>query len=288
MDVRLMRYFLAIAQEGNLTKAANRLHISQPSLSKQMKELEEELGRTLFMRGNRNITLTDDGMYFRKRAQEIVDLTDKLLVDLDMEDMDVAGDIHIGCAETTEMDCLAAIMKEMKEEYPQVMFHIHSGNAVDIQERIEKGLYDMGLFVGLPKSTRMEMYPLHESIEWGVVMPRDDELASRPYITKEDLKGKPLIVSEQALINGELGEWVEDKRQVCATYNLFFNAGFMVSRGMGYALTIEGIYGAHENLVFIPLEPSFRLPLFLGWKKYQAFSKASLKFIELVKRCHEN
>ena len=122
----------------------------------------------------------------------------------------------------------------------------------------------------------------------GVVMPRDDELASRPYITKEDLKGKPLIVSEQALINGELGEWVEDKRQVCATYNLFFNAGFMVSRGMGYALTIEGIYGAHENLVFIPLEPSFRLPLFLGWKKYQAFSKASLKFIELVKRCHEN
>ncbi len=127
--------FLAIAQEGNLTKAANRLHISQPSLSKQMKELEEELGRTLFMRGNRNITLTDDGMYFRKRAQEIVDLTDKLLVDLDMEDMDVAGDIHIGCAETTEMDCLAAIMKEMKEEYPQVMFHIHSGNAVDIQER---------------------------------------------------------------------------------------------------------------------------------------------------------
>ncbi|TGY66878.1 LysR family transcriptional regulator [Dubosiella muris] len=286
MDIRVMRYFLAIAQEENLTKAANLIHISQPSLSKQMKELEMELGKTLFIRGNRKITLTEDGMYFRKRAQEIVDLTDKMLVDLEVQDYDLKGDIHIGCGETTGMKELIATMKKVHDEYPDIHFHIHSGNGLDIRESVEKGLYDFGLFVGKLDFSKMETYPLRYKNIWGLICRKDDPLASLPYITKEQVCELPLITSRQGMREQILHDWLGKEKKdlnIVATYNLFYNAGFMVEQKLGYALSIDGLQQSHEDLVFIPFEPKLEAPLFLVWKKYQAFSKAAQKFLEAFK-----
>lgn len=284
MDIRVMRYFLAIAQEENLTKAANMIHISQPSLSRQMKELEEELGKVLFIRGNRKITLTEDGMYFRKRAQEIVNLTDKLLVDLDMDEYDLSGDIHIGCGETTGMAVITEAIAQMHEKYPDVCFHTHSGNAFDIQEQIEKGLLDLGLFVGENDFSKFEVLKLKQTNQWGLVCKKEDPLAQKEFVRKEDIMDLPLIVSRQALNkNDALIQWLGQDPKIVATYNLFYNAGFLVEQKIGYALTIDGLCESHKDLVFVPLEPRLDVDLYVAWKKYQALSKAVVKFIDFLR-----
>ena len=238
MELRTLRYFLAVAQARTISAAAEALHVTQPTLSRQMQELEEELGKTLFLRGKRSITLTEEGTFFRKRAQEVISLLAKTTAELRAPEALLSGDIHIGGGETDAMRLIARAARRMRQDHPQVTFHIFSGNAEDVMEKIDRDLVDFGLFIEPVDLSGYEFFRLPVKDRWGVLMRKDAPLAARPSVAPADLRGLPLLVSRQNMVNNEVAGWLgaaHDALQVVATYNLLYSASIMVEEGMGYA-----------------------------------------------------
>lgn len=291
IETRLLQYFLAVAEEQSITKAAEYLHISQPTLSKQMMDLEENLGKQLLVRGRKKITLTEDGLYLRGRAQEIISLMDKTESAFRENEQSISGDVTIGCGEYRTTFSIMQIIRAIQEEYPDIRFHFFSSNADTIIERLDKGILDMG-FLLEPEITPRYDYqklPLHES--WGILMRKDSPLAAKKEITVAELTGLPLIMPSQTSNSGRIKTYFADTRvdpHVVCTYNLIYNAGLMVEAGIGYALCIDELInteGSHP-LTFRPLSPGLTSDVYLFTKKYQVFSKAAKLFLHRLESVH--
>lgn len=283
MEIRVLQYFLAVAREQSISGAAEFLHLSQPTLSRQLKDMEEELGKQLFIRGNRRIMLTEEGIILRKRAEEIVDLVKKTENEIMVSDDTIAGDIYIGTGETDGIRLIAQIARNLQNDFPGIHFHFSSADAIDVTERLDKGLLDFGIMIGSVDYTKYEYLKLPAIDTWGVLMRRDSPLADKESISPEDLKDKPLMVSRQA-INKEIADWLKhkiDNFNFVSTYNLVYSASLMVDEGLGYALCFDKIINTTgTNLCFKPLTPKLEVGIQIAWKKYQVFSKASQKFLE--------
>ena len=289
MELRVLRYFLAVAREQNITAAAETLHVTQPTLSKQLMELENELGKKLFIRGNRKITLTEDGMFLRKRAQEIIELTDKTEAAFNGGPETISGEIFIGGGETEAIRYIGRALHRMRSLYPDVRFSLFSGNGEDVSERLDKGLLDFGLFVGMTNLKKYDYLQLPYYHKWGVLMRKDDPLAQLEAISPENLQKIPIICSRQALIQNELSGWLGkpfESLDIIGTYNLIYNASIMTEEGLGYALCIDKLLELSENssLCFRPFEPAIKAELFIACKKYQIFSSAAKKMLEILQQ----
>lgn len=285
MEFRVLQYFLAVAREESISGAAEFLHLSQPTLSRQLKDLEQELGKQLFIRGNRKIILTEEGMLLRKRAEEITELVKKAENEISSSDDMLAGDITVGAGETDGNRFLAKAALSLQQEYPLVHFHIISGDRVTVTEALDKGLIDFGLIFGNVDTKKYDSIKVPYKDIWGVFMRRDAPLASKKTITAEDLMGKRLILSRQAFNNSEFRDFfhcTEDKLNIVATYNLLFNGSLMADEGMGYVLGLDKLLNVSgdSNLCFRPLEPRVEASMSIIWKKYQVFSKAAQKFLQ--------
>ena len=288
MELRVLQYFLAVAREQSISRAAESLHLSQPTLSTQLKHLEEELGKTLMIRGtkgSRKIVLTEEGMILRKRAEEILDLVRKTENEITLSDDSVVGDVYIGAGETDMIRLVARTAQAMNEEYPDIHYHISSGNTAFVMEQLDKGLIDFGILYDSVDLSKYDSVKIPESDVWGVLMRRDAPLASKEVITPEDLWDKPLILSQQENQKSELAVWMRhdlSKLNVVATYNLIFNGSLFVDEGMGYAVCFDKLINVSgdSTLCFRPLSPELKAAPYLVWKKYQLFSKASEKFME--------
>lgn len=290
MDIRVLRYFLTVAREESFSRAAEALYLSQPTLSRQIKDMEEELGVTLFIRTNRNVILTKEGMRLRKRAQEIVDLMDKTKDEfLDLEE-EISGDVYIGGGETHVMREIARIAIAVRKEHPGIRYHLFSGNADDVTERLDKGLLDFGVVIEPADIHKYDFLKIPGKDTWGLVMPETHPLCKLDAISPADLEGLPLLTSRQSMVSGGLSSWLGkniDRLNVVATYNLVFNAALMVEQGMGCALTLDHLVDAMANtgLCFRPLAPKLEVGLSLVWKKYQIFSPAADAFLRRVQDC---
>lgn len=286
MELRVLQYFLAVAREQSISGAAEFLHLSQPTLSRQIKDMEKELGKQLLIRGNRRITLTEEGMILCKRAEEIMELVKKTESEITLSDESIAGDIYIGAGESNSVGYIAKVANALRRKYPLVHFHIESGDAQTVYEQLDKGLIDFGLLFGNIDLTKYNSISLPTKDTWGVLMPKDSELAKKDVITPNDLIKEPLIVSRQGITRGELQNWFklpEEKLNVVATYNLLYNASLLVEEGVGYALCLDKIINTSNcNLCFKPLYPKLEVSMSIVWKKHQVFSKASNKFLDLI------
>ena len=284
MEFRVLQYFLAVTREQSISGAAEALHLSQPTLSRQLKDMEEELGKQLFIRSNRKITLTEEGMILRKRAEEITELVKKAQDEISLSDENVAGDISIGAGETDGVRYLAKGARDLQKDYPLVHFHIVSGDKTTVLEDLDKGLIDFALLFGEIDSSRYDCLKLPCADAFGVLMRRDDPLAEKDIIMPEDLWDKPLIVSRQSLRDSNLSTllgYEAEKLNIVATYNLLFNGSLMVDEGMGYAICFDKIINTSggSNLCFKPLSQCIEIKMSLAWKKYQVFTKAAEKFL---------
>lgn len=293
MDIRVLRYFLAVTREGTISGAADSLHVTQPTLSRQLMELEEELGTTLFTRGKRRISLTEEGLFLRKRAQEIVSLLERTEAAFAAAGEEVSGDVYIGGGETEGMRVIARAIRQVRQEHPHIAFHLFSGNAEDVRERLDRGSVDFGLFIEPADLSAYDFMPLPTRDTWGVLLRKDHPLAAQAAIDADDLAGLPLIVSRQGLVENEFSGWMGNKfRQLSrvATYNLLYNAALMVEEGVGCALCLEGIVHTGEDgpLCFRPLRPAMDVGLKLAWKKQQCFTRAAEIFLDRLKRQGEN
>lgn len=291
MEIRVLRYFLTVAREGNITAAANYLHLTQPTLSRQIKDLEDELGQQLLIRKSRRVILTPEGMLLRKRAEEIISMVDKTEAEFSSMDNTISGDIYIGGGETQAIKLIANIMKELSNEYPGIRYHLYSGNAPDVTDRLDKGLLDFGLLIQPADLTKYDYLNLPEKDSWGVIMRQDSPLAEKEYIEKEDLLKLPLICSRQVVqlkgYGNQFAEWFgEDykKLNIVKTFNLIYNATIMVETGMGYAITIDKLINTKDSsLCFRPLKPKLESGLNIIWKKYQVFSPAAELFLQRLR-----
>lgn len=287
MELRVLKYFLAVAREENITAAAEKLHITQPTLSKQLMDLEKELGKKLFIRGKRKITLTEEGIFLRKRASEIVELANKTETEIRMQDDIVGGEIYIGGGETKAMHFIAGIIKKLNFKYPQIRFHMFSGNGEDVEERLDKGLIDFGVFVGNTDLKKYDYLKLKTFDTWGLLMRKDCPLSKNKSITPRNIDKIPLLCSRQALIQNELSGWLGysfDRLNIVGTYNLIFNASVMVEEDIGCALAIDGLINTtgHSDLCFRPLEPEIKADTIIAWKRHPAFSKSAEIFLKYL------
>lgn len=288
MEIRVLRYFIAVANEQNISQAAKSLHLSQPTLSRQLHDLEEQLGTILFTRGNRKITLTEEGMYFLRKAKEIIELVDKTEANF-MDPEVVSGDIYIGAGETKAMQFIAKTWKELLKRYPTIHFHLYSGNADDITDKLDSGLLDFGIVIEPTDKQKYDYIQLSATDTWGVLMRKDSPLASKSSIAPDDLIDQALIISQQTTVSNELTGWLGrsiENLHIIGTYNLLYNAARMVEEGIGYALCIDKLVNTSENskLCFKPLEPRLEVNLNMVWKKHQVFSNAAKKFWEQLKQ----
>ena len=286
MELRTLRYFLAVAGEENITKAADILHVTQPTLSRQMIDLEKELGTTLMLRGKSRLTLTDDGIFFRQRAEEIVELADRLEQSFAQKNTQVSGQIAVGASEAVGSRLLAKLIKQFSEKYPLVQFHLYNEMADNIKDRLDKGLLDFGVLLGDMDKLKYHYLELPVKDIWGVLMRRDSPLAGQDTVSPRDLRDKPLILSRQTDNKSDLYRWLgkePEQLHTVATYNLIYNASLMVDEGMGYAFTLDKLVNTMgSNLCFRPLEPKLELGMYLVWKKSQMFSKAAEVFLDCL------
>lgn len=284
MELRVLRYFLAVAREETISGAAEILHVTQPTLSRQLMELEDQLGKKLFIRGNRRITLTDEGAFLRKRAQEIIDLADRTEADFKACDEIVGGEVYIGGGETDAMRLIARAVSRMQRDYPHIHVHLFSGNADDVTERLDKGLLDFGVLIEPGDITKYDYLRLPATDTWGLLMRKDSPLAALPDIKAENLFGLPLLCSRQSLVRNELSGWfggTADRLDIVMTYNLIYNAAIMVEEGIGCALCLDKLVNTtgESALCFRPLSPRLEAQLYVVWKKHPAFSKAAEVFL---------
>ena len=286
MELRVLKYFLVAAREENITKAAALLHVTQPTLSRQLMQLEEELGVKLFRRGKYRVSLTEDGMLLRRRAQEIVELAEKTEQEFQRQEGELAGAISIGTGESNSMTALSRRMAGFRREHPLVRFHIYSATADEIQERLEKGLLDLGILTEPADIGRYEFIRLPKRDQWGVWVDRERPLAARERVPPQDLLGVPLLLPQRERVQQELAGWFGDdfeKAEVAATYNLILNAANMIRNGVGIALGFL-LGNLSDDLRFIPLSPALETGSVLVWKKDQAFSPTAAAFLRDLRR----
>lgn len=292
MKLKVLRYFLAVAREGSITAAAQFLNVTQPTLSRQLMELEEQLGQRLFIRSYHNITLTPEGMLLRKRAEEIMELVHKTEDEFNSIGETVSGDIYIGGGETDAMKLITRVIKETQSEYPDIRFHLYSGNIEDVTERIDKGTLDFGILIQPADISRYDYVNLPATDLWGIIMRKDCPLAKKEAVAFEDLMGLPLICSRRFLQKNshktEYPKWFRkdfDKLKIVASYNLIYNAALMVKEGIGYAIGLDKLINItyHSDLCFRPLKPKAESGLNIIWKKYQVFSPAAVVFLEKIR-----
>ena len=284
IETRLLQYFLAIAEEQSITRAAEYLHVTQPTLSKQMMDLEANLGKQLLIRGKKKVTLTEDGAYLRSRAQEILSLMEKTESAFRESENVITGDVFIGCGEHRTSFAIMQLIKAIMEEYPEIHFHFFSGNADAITERLDKGLLDMGILLEPEINPRYDYQVLPFRETWGILVRKDSALANRDSVTFAELADLPLIMPSQTSNSNQIKSFFADtlvSPNTVATYNLIYNAGLMVEAGMGYALCIDDLINTEGNhpLTFIPVTPKLQSDVYLFTKKYQVFSKATKLFL---------
>lgn len=286
MEIRLLRYFLAVAHEGNITRAAEALHISQPSLSKQMMELEGQLGKKLFVRGKRRIFLTDDGRLLRRRAEEIVEMVDRTVRELSARE-EVSGSVSFGGNPTGR---ILEACSEMRREYPGVDFQFYSGDAIDVTERLDHGSIDFAVFLEPVDVMKYEYLSLNESSRWGLLVQRNGEIARKGVVSRDDIASVPLVFHRreglQSLILRWSGKKIEDL-DIATTYNVVNGEpGKFVRKGLGCFITtadlVSGMTG--DDLVFCPFEPELRISYALVWKRYKEMSRTAEKFLESVRK----
>lgn len=287
MEFRVLKYFLAIAREQSISGAAESLHISQPTLSRQIKDLENELGKILFTRGSHKITLTEEGMILRKRAEEMVELVQRTENEIALSDQGIAGDICIAAGETDGIRLIANLIKKLEADYPLIKYQFVSGNGPFVMERLDKGLADFGLIFGEVDRDKYEHILLPAKDVWGVLMRNNSELAEKEFITAGDLYDKPLIISHEVNRNGVIAEWFGcdiDKLNIRATYNLATNAMILADEGVGYVICFDKLFNVSGKcrLCFRPLSPVVEAPMHIIWKKYQTHTKAAAKFLEAL------
>ena len=288
IETRLLYYFLAIAREQSITKAAETLHVTQPTLSKQMMELEAQLGKQLLIRGKKKITLTEEGAFLRAQAQEMINLMEKTESAFKADEEIIGGDIYIGCGETPAMEFITELFKEIQTDYPGIHFHIYSGDADAVLERLDKGLLDAGLLLGPVQQEKYDYINIFKSDIYGLLMPRDCSLAEKQTVSVADLYNIPLIFSGQTYAGHQRLEWFGvdyDSLNIVATYNLIYNATFMVEQGMGYAFCLGNLVSTdgNRNLAFRPFSPDLKIDLFIVTKKYQTFSPAAKIFLSYLR-----
>ncbi len=292
MEIRVLRYFLTVAREGSITAAANSLHLTQPTLSRQLQDLEKELGQKLLIRGKYKVSLTPEGMMLRKRAEEIVTMVEKTEAEFQSISNIIQGDIYIGCGETDSMKHIAKVMKEIQTQYPEIKFHIYSGNAEDVTEKLDKGLLDFGVLIQPIDLSKYDNITLPDKDVWGIIARNDSPISGKKLASLDDLTGAPLIASRQmskkySADSGFLDWFGEEfeKLNIVATYNLVYNAAIMVEAGMGYAVTLDKLINTtNSNLCFRPLSPRLESGLDIVWKKYQVFSPAAKLFLEKLQQ----
>lgn len=286
MEIRVLKYFLMAAREENITKAAELLHITQPTLSRQLQQLEEKLGVKLFQRSNHSIRLTEDGMLLKRRAQEIVALTDKTEKEFQHKEESVSGEISIGSGETKSVHELAEIISLFREEYPAVSYDFYTANADDIKERLDKGLLDIGLLAEPVDISKYNFVRFNGRERWGILVREDSVLAAKEYVKPEDLLEIPLLMVRRPLVQSELAGWFDnyyDQIHIVGTYNLINNAAVMVEKGIGCALCFNlGV--TFDKLRFVPLLPAVETGAVIVWKKNQIASQAVYKFIDFLKK----
>ncbi len=284
MEIRVLRYFLEIAREENMSRAAERLHVSQPTLSRTVKDLEEELGKQLFTRSNYSIHLTDEGMLLRKRAEDLIEMADKITDEFRSLGNTVSGDIYIGCAESYLVKYLARAIKNLNKIYPLIRFHITSGDTEQVEEKLKKGLYDFAFIVEPPDLSQYNYLEVPESDIWGAVIPNTHPLAQKNEITINDLLPYPIFASRQSMIV-DLPRWCgeySEKLNLLANFNLTTNAAVFSKEGLGITLTFDHLVDTSKEsgLVFRPLSPKLETKMYIIWKKYQMFTPAAKALLD--------
>lgn len=287
MEVRVLRYFLAVAREESISKAADALHITQPTLSRQMTQLEEETGVRLFTRGTRKITLTNEGMLLRRRAEEILELVDKTEKELNQQDELVEGRISIGCGEIQSVEILVGLLASFRKKYPLVTYDLYTATADQVKEKIEAGILDMGLLLEPIDMGKYEYVRLKSRERWVALMQPDDPLAEKEAVSAKDLAQKPLIIASRPNVQNELANWFGngfDKLNILCRSNLPTNGAMMVRHGMGYSLVVEGLtfLWDKKQIVSRPLYPELTASCVLVWKRRQPFGQAAAKLIEYI------
>ena len=287
MEIRILRYFLAVAREENMTKAAEMLHVTQPTLSKALKALEEELGKKLFTRHSFSIRLTEEGVLLRNRAEDLVSMADRIEKEFIALDEITGGDLYFGLAESYQISFLAKEIHVFKQKYPGLRYHITSGDTEQVAEKLDKGLLDFAVLAEIPDASKYESVIFPESDVWGVVMPADVPLAEHQEISINDLTGLPLFCSEQSW-EKDIPLWAKEKMNQLhleGSFRLSYNASLFAKEHLGYLLTFDRLINTspESGLVFRPLTPRLETKLFLVWKRYQAFSPIAEKFLQQIK-----
>lgn len=288
MEIRTLRYFLEAAREENMSKAAERMHISQSALSKQLKGLEEELGKKLFVRHSFSIELTEEGMLLRKRAEDLLSMADKITAEFASMDDIIGGNIYFGCAESYQLRHLAALIKRFKKQYPGFHYHITSGDTEQVTEKLDKGLLDFAVLVERPDYAKYNVVKMPESDRWGLVMPAGCALAQKDCITFEDLLRLPLFCSGQGW-HADLPLWCGERINELTlegSFRLSYNASVFTREGLGYLLTFEHLVNtsSESGLVFRPLYPELTTDMFIIWKKHQVFTPIAERFINELQK----
>lgn len=292
----MLKYFLAIAREGSITAAANALHLTQPTLTRQMQDLEYELKQKLFVRGKHNIILTDEGMLLKDRAEEIIEMVNKTKNEILSSGENVKGNIYIGCGETEAMQYVAEIIKKIQDVYPDIVFHIHSANADEVVEKLDKKLFDFGVLIQPVDIAKYDNITLPTTDTWGVLMRKDSPLAKYQSITLEKLKNLPLIISRQVtrkFPNNDYTKWFQGEFEtfnIVATYNLIYNAALLVKSGIGYAVALDKLANtsSESELCFRPFEPKLESKLDIVWNKFQARSAVANLFLQKLQETFRN
>lgn len=287
MELRTMRYFLAAAREENMTRAAELLHVTQPTLSKQLKNLEDELGKKLFTRHSFSIKLTEEGILLRKRAEDLVKMADKITAEFLTLDDVLGGDVYFGLAESYQIKYLAAAIRRFKETYPDLRYHITSGDTEQVTEKLDKGIIDFAVLAQEPNTAKYHYLTFPKADLWGLVMPKDCPLAEKNAICVDDLIGLPLFCSEQGW-NNDISKWCGnsiDKLHLEGSFRLSYNGSLFVKEGLGYLLTFKHLIdtNSESGLVFRALTPKLEAKMYLIWKKYQIFTPLAERLLERLK-----
>lgn len=287
MDIRVLRYFLTTAREGNITRAAEILHVAQPSLSKQLMNLEEEIGKRLFIRGKRKITLTEDGKFLFKRAEELVSLFDKTEKEITADSQTINGEISIGGGVGT--DSIIKTAAQLIKNYPDVNYYLYSCDAEEVLERLDNGTLDFGILIDQVDNSKYDYIQLPEKDIWGLLMRKDSPLSEKTVIYPEDLESLPLILPKRPGLQREFSNWINKDIQtlnIIATFNIIYNnPSLFVKNNLGYAFALKNLIDLEENsqLCFRPLAPLIEIHFYIFWKKHRTLSKAAAKFIDILK-----
>lgn len=288
MEIRTLRYFLAVAREEKMTKAAEILHVTQPTLSKQLKSLEEELGKKLFTRHSFSIKLTDEGQLLRNRAEDLIRMADKIEQEFVSLDDISGGDLYLGLAESYQLRFLAKSIKEFKNTYPNLHYHITSGDTEQLSEKLDKGLLDFLVLVELPDSKKYEYIEFPKTDTWGLIIPAEDPLSKKKAISIDDLVDLPLFCSDQAW-NGDIKNWAKNRfpeLKLEGSFRLSYNGSIFTREGLGYLLTYDHLIDTSKEsgLVFRPLSPKLENKIYIAWNRYQTFTPIAERFLEYLRQ----